>query len=153
PRDPWAPWPTVTVLVGLSIAVGAVLAVPAFLRRRAVTLRLWDELVRNSKVIGLNRSWVESLVADGRIVGIEPGFAATVIDVVERGPRRLAADRRRLTLAVAGCGLAPDGAFLMRAAELARPEASARREDFFSDDGTLREQTPPQEWLARISLA
>jgi len=152
PRDPWAPWPGLTVLVGLSIAAGAVL-VPAFFRRRAVKLQLWDELARKSKIIGLDRGWVELLVADGRISGIEAGFAATVIDVVEHGPQRLAADRRRLTLAVASCGLAPDGPFLIRAAELAMPEVSARREDFFSDDGALREQTPPQEWLTRISRA
>ena len=152
PRDPWLPWPALTVLIGLILAV-VVLMSPERLSRSTARLRLWDGLAHNKTIIGLDREWVQSLITNGKLRVVEPTFVAMVLNVIAIGPRRLDADRKRLALAVAGCPLPRDKPLLAAAAEEARTDASPRCEDFFTEDGTVRVQTPPEEWLTRIGRA
>ncbi|HEX2746062.1 MAG TPA: hypothetical protein VHN16_16905 [Streptosporangiaceae bacterium] len=152
PRDPWLPWPALAVLAGLILAV-VVLMMPERLGRITARLRLWDDLARTPAIAGLNRDWVQSLIKDRRLRSVDPAFAAVIEHVIEVGPRRLSADRRRLALAIADCPLPRDKRLLVGAAQQARPDARALREDFFTDDGTVRVQTPLQEWLMRIRRA
>ncbi len=152
PRDPWMPWPASTVLIGLILA-GTVLMVPERLGRRAARMRLWDKLARNNLISGLDRQWVESLITDGTLRAVEPTFVDMVIEVIAHGPQRLAADRRRLAMALASCTLPPNKPLLKAAAEQAKTGTRPQRTDLLTKDGRVREQTPPQEWLARIGRA